>query len=259
MLTYAQVAGRGAKEISFSQVDVQRACRYSGEDADLTLTLASLLLPKIETDGFEELLFQIELPLIEVLAEMEMNGVKLDLPLLSRMSREFEGQMKGISETIYELAGEEFNINSPQQLGKILFEKLKLPGGKRTKTGYSTDIEVLTELSAEFPLPAKVLEYRSLSKLKSTYVDALPLLVNPTDREGPHLVQPDRDGDGPALEQRPQSAEHPHPLRRRPTDPGSLYPSGRFPDFVGGLFADRTADPGSPLRGYVPGRDFSEG
>jgi DNA polymerase-1 len=141
--------------------------------------LAGQLLPKIGEGGFEDLFFQIELPLIEVLAEMEMNGVKLDLPLLGRLSREFEGQMKGISERIYELAGEEYNINSPQQLGKILFEKLKLPGGKRTKTGYSTDIEVLTELSAEFPLPAKVLEYRSLSKLKSTYVDALPLLVNP--------------------------------------------------------------------------------
>ncbi|MBP1712908.1 MAG: polymerase [Deltaproteobacteria bacterium] len=179
VITYAQVAGSGVKEVPFSQVDVQRACRYSGEDADLTLILARLLLPKIEEDGFGELFSKIELPLIEVLAEMEMNGVKLDLPLLSLMSQEFEGQMRRISETIFELAGEEFNINSPQQLGKILFEKLKLPGGKRTKTGYSTDIEVLTELSTEYPLPAKVLEYRSLSKLKSTYVDALPLLVNP--------------------------------------------------------------------------------
>jgi DNA polymerase-1 len=160
-------------------VDVGQACRYSAEDADLTLILARLLLPQIEEGGFGELYYRIEMPLIEVLAEMEMNGVRLNLPLLASMSREFEGQMKGIAETIYELAGEEFNINSPQQLGKILFEKLKLPGGKRTKTGYSTDIEVLTELSAEFPLPAKVLEYRSLSKLKSTYVDALPLLVNP--------------------------------------------------------------------------------
>jgi DNA polymerase-1 len=179
VITYAQVAGSGAKEVPFSHVDVQRACRYSGEDADLTLILAKLLLPKIEEGGFGELFFQIELPLIEVLADMEMNGVKLNPPLLSFMSREFESQMTEISGAIYELAGETFNINSPQQLGKILFEKLKLPGGKRTKTGYSTDIEVLTELSAEYPLPAKVLEYRSLSKLKSTYVDALPLLVNP--------------------------------------------------------------------------------
>ena len=178
-LTYAQVAGSGVKEVPFNQVDVGQACRYSAEDADLTLILAKLLLPKITEDGFEDLFSQIEMPLIEVLAQMEMNGVRLDLPLLARMSREFDEQMKGISAEVYELAGEEFNINSPQQLGRILFEKLKLPGGKRTKTGYSTDIEVLTALSAEFPLPAKVLEYRSLAKLKSTYVDALPSLVNP--------------------------------------------------------------------------------
>jgi DNA polymerase-1 len=179
VITYSDVAGSGAKAIPFSQVSVEKACRYSGEDADLTLQLAQLLMPKIEAEGFADLFHQVELPLIEVLAAMEMNGVRLDLPLLEVMSREFEGKMDKISEEIFDLAGESFNINSPQQLGKILFERLKLPGGKRTKTGYSTDVEVLNELSRDFPLPAKVLEYRSLSKLKSTYVDALPQLVNP--------------------------------------------------------------------------------
>jgi DNA polymerase-1 len=179
IITYEDVAGTGAKAIPFSQVEVKKACRYSCEDADLTLILANLLIPKIEADGFAELFGRVELPLIEVLAVMEMNGVKLDLPLLAVMSEEFEKQMEKISEGVYDLAGGEFNINSPQQLGKVLFEKLKLPGGKRTKTGYSTDVEVLTELAKDFPLPAKVLEYRSLSKLKSTYVDALPQLVNP--------------------------------------------------------------------------------
>ena len=179
IITYSDVAGSGAKAIPFSQVEVGKACRYSGEDADLTLQLAQLLMPKIEADGFAELFHEVELPLIEVLATMEMNGVRLDVPLLEVMSREFEIKMDKISEEIFDLAGESFNINSPQQLGKILFERLKLPGGKRTKTGYSTDVEVLNELSKDFPLPAKVLEYRSLSKLKSTYVDALPQLVNP--------------------------------------------------------------------------------
>jgi DNA polymerase-1 len=179
IITYEDVAGAGAKAIPFSQVGVEKACRYSCEDADLTLILANLLIPKVEADGFAELLGRVELPLIEVLAVMEMNGVKLDLPLLTVMSEEFEKLMEKISGEVYELAGGEFNINSPQQLGKVLFEKLKLPGGKRTKTGYSTDVEVLTELAKDFPLPAKVLEYRSLSKLKSTYVDALPQLVNP--------------------------------------------------------------------------------
>ena len=180
VITYADVAGRGAKEIPFSQVEVEIAGRYSGEDADLTLILARKLLPQIEEEGFTELFHRVELPLLEVLAVMEMHGVRLDQPLLNLMSKEFAGQMENIAQDIFQQAGEEFNINSPQQLGKILFEKLKLPGGKRTKTGYSTDVEVLTELSREFPLPAKVLEYRSLSKLKSTYVDALPELINPS-------------------------------------------------------------------------------
>jgi DNA polymerase-1 len=179
VITYSDVAGSGAKAIPFSQVTVEKACRYSSEDADLTLQLAQLLMPKIEAEGFAGLFHRVELPLIEVLAAMEMNGVRLDLPLLEVMSREFERKMDKISEEVFDLAGESFNINSPQQLGKILFERLKLPGGKRTKTGYSTDVEVLNELSRDFPLPAKVLEYRSLSKLKSTYVDALPQLVNP--------------------------------------------------------------------------------
>jgi DNA polymerase-1 len=179
VITYAEVAGNGAKAVTFDRVEVQKACRYSAEDADLTLILADLLMPKIEAEGFAELFHQVELPLVEVLAVMEMNGVKLNRPLLASLSEEFAGQLEIISREIYDLAGENFNINSPQQLGKILFEKLKLPGGKRTKTGYSTDVEVLTQLSKEYSLPAKVLEYRSLSKLKSTYVDALPLLINP--------------------------------------------------------------------------------
>jgi len=179
IITYSEVAGSGAKQIPFSRVELGKACRYSCEDADLTLLLTNLLLPKVEADGFAELFHEVEIPLIEVLAAMEMNGVRLDLPLLAVMSAEFEKQMERIAQEIFDLAGESFNINSPQQLGKVLFEKLKLPGGKRTKTGYSTDVEVLNDLSKDFPLPARVLEYRSLSKLKSTYADALPQLVNP--------------------------------------------------------------------------------
>jgi len=126
--TYSDVAGSGAKAIPFSQVEVQKAGHYSCEDADLTLILSNLLMPKVEADGFAELFHRVELPLIEVLARMEMNGVRLDLPLLGVMSKEFEKQLGKISEEIFDLAGESFNINSPQQLGKILFEKLKLPG-----------------------------------------------------------------------------------------------------------------------------------
>ncbi len=177
--TYADIAGSGAKAVPFPLVDIPKALHYSCESSDLTLTLAEMLMPKIETDGFAELYHKVELPLIEVLADMEMTGVKLDLPLLEVMSREFEIQMDRMAEEIFAMSGESFNINSPQQLGKILFEKLKLPGGKRTKTGYSTDVDVLKELSLEFPLAAKILDYRSLSKLRFTYIDAFPQLVNP--------------------------------------------------------------------------------
>jgi DNA polymerase-1 len=138
-----------------------------------------LLLPKLSEEGFDELFHQVELPLLEVLATMEMNGVKIDTEFLKKISREFESILNTSMERIYQMAGEEFNINSPQQLGKILFEKLKLPGAKKTKTGYSTDISVLTSLAATHPLPAEILGYRSISKLKTTYVDALPILVNP--------------------------------------------------------------------------------
>ncbi|MBW1839038.1 MAG: DNA polymerase I, partial [Deltaproteobacteria bacterium] len=127
----------------------------------------------------DQLFYQVELPLLEVLATMEMNGVKIDTEGLKTISKEFDGILSISTEKIYQMAGEEFNINSPKQLGKILFEKLNLPGAKKTKTGYSTDISVLTKLAATHPLPAEVLGYRSISKLKSTYVDALPGLVNP--------------------------------------------------------------------------------
>jgi DNA polymerase-1 len=119
------------------------------------------------------------MPLVMVLAKMEMNGVKIDLDLLQEYSKEIEIQLQQKTDRIYGLAGEVFNINSSQQLGKILFDKLKLPGVKKTKTGYSTDVEVLTKLSLQHDLPLEILGYRNLSKLKSTYIDALPKLVHP--------------------------------------------------------------------------------
>jgi DNA polymerase-1 len=145
----------------------------------VTLQLYQLLLPRLKEEGFQDLYDNVEIPLVVVLAKMEMNGVKIDVDLLQDFSREVEGQLQQKMERIYLLAGEEFNINSPQQLGKILFEKLKLPVVKKTKTGYSTDVEVLTKLSLQHELPMEILGYRNLTKLKSTYIDALPKLVHP--------------------------------------------------------------------------------
>ncbi|MDR4499477.1 MAG: DNA polymerase I [Candidatus Scalindua sp.] len=179
MITYKEVAGTGKKEVGFQQVDIPRASEYSCEDADITFLLAQKFEPMIKSEGLEDVLKKIELPLVEVLAEMEMNGVRIDSNFLEKMSGKLETQLHQISKRIHQIAGEEFNINSQKQLAVILFEKLKLPTLKKTKTGYSTDEGVLEKLAGKHEFPSEVLNYRKLRKLKSTYVDALPALVNP--------------------------------------------------------------------------------
>ena len=179
MTDYKEVVGTGGKAVTFDQIDFERARDYSCADAEVTLQLSRLLLPKLGEGGSRDLFDQVELPLLVVLAKMEMHGVKIDTQLLHQCSKEVEAQLQQKVERIYELAGESFNINSSQQLGKILFEKLGLPALKKTKTGYSTDGEVLTKLALQHELPSEVLSYRNLTKLKSTYIDALPKLVHP--------------------------------------------------------------------------------
>ncbi|MCX5860438.1 MAG: DNA polymerase, partial [Proteobacteria bacterium] len=182
IISYKEVTGTEGKKLprrSFDEVEVERATVYSGEDADLALILSGLLENKLKEENLDGLFRELELPLIPVLAEMEWAGVKLDLELLKKLSAELAVELQIREKEIHRLAGEEFNINSPKQLAEILFEKLKLPVKKKTKTGYSTDVEVLSELSEIHPLPKNLLEYRNFFKLKSTYVDALPGLVNP--------------------------------------------------------------------------------
>ncbi len=176
---YKEVVGSGTKAVSFDRVGLEKARDYSCEDADVTLQLSHLLFPKLKEEGFKDLFDQVEMPLVMVLAKMEMNGVKINLDLLQEYSKEIEIQLQQKMDRIYGLAGEVFNINSSQQLGKILFDKLNLPVVKKTKTGTSTDVEVLTKLSLQHELPFEILGYRNLTKLKSTYIDALPRLVHP--------------------------------------------------------------------------------
>jgi DNA polymerase-1 len=176
---YKEVSGTGAKALTFDQIDLERAKDYSCEDADVTLQLADLLLPKIKEGEFKDLFDQVEMCLLIVLAKMEMNGVKIDIDLLNEFSKELESHLHQREQQIYALAGEIFNINSSQQLGKILFDKLKLPIMKKTKTGYSTDADVLTRLSLQHELPQEILAFRNLTKLKSTYIDVLPTLIHP--------------------------------------------------------------------------------
>jgi len=177
--TYAEVTGSGKKQIGFSEVDIKTATRYSGEDADITLRLKHTLAPLLVEQNLEKLFQDIEMPLMEVLADMERIGVKIDAEFLKNISVRLGNEIVQIEKTIYELAGAEFNINSPKQLADILFVKLQLTPLKRTKTGYSTNVDVLEELASVHPLPAEILKYRTLAKLKSTYVDALPVMINP--------------------------------------------------------------------------------
>jgi DNA polymerase I len=175
---YKDVVGTGTAELAFeARLEKIRDCCC--EEVDLSLQLSDLLLPKIAADGLHDLYSTVEMPLISVLAKMECHGVKIDAPLLTELSKDLKQKLDGKIDLIYSLAGETFNINSPQQLGRVLFEKLKLPTLKKTKTGYSTDVDVLTKLSLQHALPLEILSYRNLSKLKSTYIDSLPTLIHP--------------------------------------------------------------------------------
>ncbi|MBI5741528.1 MAG: DNA polymerase I [Nitrospirae bacterium] len=176
-LAYNDVTDKG--KLNFREVPVDSAANYSGEDAASVLKLRKLLAPAIEEQGLAKLFYEMEMPLIEVLADMEMAGVKIDVPLMNAFSVELEKEIASIETRIYFIAGEEFNINSPKQLQEILFEKLGLRTRRKTKTGFSTDIDVLEQLALEHELPREIIEHRTLSKLKGTYVDALPRLVNP--------------------------------------------------------------------------------
>lgn len=177
MVSFDELTNDGKRDIR--EIPVEEVGNYSAEDADITLQIVDLLHDKLSAGGMKQLCDEIEFPLIEVLTAMEINGIKIDGQFLSTMSGEIGATLDGLIKNIYRLAGEQFNINSTQQLAKILFEKLKLRSVKKTKTGFSTDVAVLEILRREHPIVEQLLEYRQLQKLKSTYVDALPKLINP--------------------------------------------------------------------------------
>jgi DNA polymerase I len=180
-ITYKEILGKGKKDVSFAEIPLEKAVPYSCEDADITLMAYHVLMPLINNAGLMELYNNVELPLVPVLMNMEMTGVCVDKQKLIDLSKSFEHQLEQLESMIYSMSGEEFNIRSSQQLGRILFEKLKLPVQKKTKkkTGYSTDVNVLTALADKHELPEIILRHRTLAKLKSTYTDALLDLVHP--------------------------------------------------------------------------------
>lgn len=178
MISEKDVMGSGAKVLSPAEIVPEKMRDYACQKSDTVLRLSPVLMEKIRKDHLEDLFRQVELPLVGVLAGMERHGVLVDVNLLSEMSHQFENLLSQSEDKIYRLAGEKFNINSPKQLQYILFEKLGLARGKKTKEGYSTDVEVLTALALRYELPAEILAYRSIAKLKSTYIDALPSMIN---------------------------------------------------------------------------------
>jgi DNA polymerase-1 len=180
-LTEEDVCGRGAKSLPLSRLTPEKALTFAGERADLARQLSNRLAPLLVTDHLDEVFRDMEMPLIPVLADVERTGIRIDGPALATQSKHIEGELAKYTARIHELAGEEFNVNSPKQLGEILFDRLKLPALRKTgKTrSASTAVEVLEELALVHELPRLILEWRGLHKLKSTYIDALPQLVHP--------------------------------------------------------------------------------
>lgn len=174
-----ELIGKGRQQKRMDQVPVDLVTPYAGEDADLPYRLCEKLAPRIREETFESLFHALEMPLIEVLAELEFNGIKVDTVALERLSERYGRRMAELESEIHALAGGPFNIDSPRQLSRVLFDELGLPVVKRTKTGPSTDVGVLNQLAANHQLPARIIEYRQQAKLKNTYVDALPALVHP--------------------------------------------------------------------------------
>jgi DNA polymerase-1 len=179
MIPISELIGSGSKQKSMAEVDIERAAEYAAEDAQVALAVSEIVARALQAEGLWDLYWNLERPLIRVLADMETAGIRVDVDELQRQSLELGTRLGQLVREIHEAADTEFNIDSPIQLRRILFDQLKLPVIKKTKTGASTDQDVLERLAHLHPLPAKIIEHRQLSKLRGTYLDALPAMVNP--------------------------------------------------------------------------------
>ncbi len=181
-ISFEQVAGKGKNQLTFNQIDLEQAAPYAAEDADVTLCLHHRLLPLLEQDDkLLNVYRDIEMPLVPVLSRIERTGVLINDMLLGAQSQEIAQRLDELEKKAFDIAGQEFNLSSPKQLQTIFFDQMKLPVIKKTPSGTpSTNEEVLQELALDYPLPAVILEYRGLAKLKSTYTDKLPKMINPT-------------------------------------------------------------------------------
>ena len=176
-----ELIGKGKKQTSMAQVPLDKISAYSCEDADYTFRLQEKFKQELEARGLTKVFYEIEMPLVPILAAMERQGIFVDTAVLTPLSEKVHLELKQLTDTLYQMAGEEFNLNSPKQLSQILFEKMDIPPPRKTETGFSTDADVLEELKWNYPIAHKLLEYRSLEKLRSTYIEKLPQEINPRD------------------------------------------------------------------------------
>jgi len=262
-LSYEDVCGKGVHQIAFSQVDLDEATRYSGEDSDMTLHVHQVLWPQLErADGLRKVYQEIEMPCAVILQRMERHGVLVDVAVLQQQSRELGERIMALEQQAYEIAGQPFNLGSPKQIGETLFNRLGLPVKKKTATGApSTDEEVLQELAADYPLPAKLLEHRSLSKLKSTYTDKLPQMVNAktgrvhTSYQQAVAVTGRLSSNEPNLQNIPiRTAEGRRIREAFIAPPGHVLMSADYSQIELRIMAHISEDPGL-LRAFAEGRD----
>lgn len=263
MTEIESLIGKGKSQITMDLVDIGRVAAYAGADADVTLRLRDVLNAELRDRDLENLFHEVEMPLVPVLAAMEQTGVALDTRVLADMSKEMTEVIGGLEERIFQIAGRPFNINSTQQLGQILFGELNLPAGRRTKTGYSTDSEVLERLRGKHEIVDSILEYRQLIKLKNTYVDALPTLINPddgrvhTDFNQTIAATGRLSSSNPNLQNIPVRGEIGRKIRRAfvPARPGHLLLAADYSQIELRILAAMSKDP-RLLRAFSGGEDI---
>lgn len=263
-LSYEDVTGKGAKQIGFDQVSIETATQYAAEDADVTLRVHEALYPQIEAAaGLMTVYRDIELPVADILFRMERNGVLLDRGKLAKQSRQLGESMLALENRAFQLAGRPFNLNSPKQIQEILFNDMKLPVIKKTPSGQpSTDEEVLETLAADYPLPKVLLEYRGLAKLKSTYTDKLPLMINPktgrvhTSYSQATAVTGRLASSDPNLQNIPVRTQEGRRIREAfIAPPGSVIVSADYSQIELRIMAHLSNDPGL-LKAFAEDRDI---
>ena len=246
MVSFDELTGTGKERKDIREIPASEVGNYSAEDADITMQLVNILHDKLASQGMSELCSKVEFPLVSVLAKMEYNGINIDTDLLSKMSKDLERQLDNLIAKIYDDAGERFNINSTQQLSVILFERLKLTPLRKTKTGFSTDVAVLEALRKEHPIVERMLEYRQLSKLKSTYVDALPKLIHPSTGKVHTSFNQAVAATGRLSSSDPNLQNIPIRTEIGAGNPPGIYSQREeHDDDVGGLFSDRASHYGA--------------